>query len=129
MAKKKSYHYHLICGTLMLANGDAISSVSLNAIIHTDTAVLNAHNLGQAQQALQMNFHQRMEGDPDLAQMQIVDVVIANINHLGFMTPEKFREKPKGMELQEREAGAPEQPAAVAEIDPMFSPSDDAKTD
>lgn len=127
MAKEKSYHYHLICGTLMLdAGNDNISSVSLNAILHTEHAYLTAHNLGQAQQALQMNFHKRMEGDPFIAQMKIVDVVLASITHIGFMTPSKFHKAPEGMQLSQ----STEQPNEISDpdtIEALFGAADDSE--
>ena len=99
MTKEKSYHYFLICGTLMCVNDEGnISGVSLNAILPNDIKEFNVQAIAKAQQALQMNFEQRMQGE----QIKVVDIVIASISYLGFMTQSKFTREPTGMQLQER---------------------------
>lgn len=120
MTKQKALHYHLVCGTLMCANEDGdISSISLNAILPTEEKFINVPAIGKAQQALQMNFHQRMQGE-DAPKVNVVDVVIASISYLGLMTPEKFNETPEGMKLEERQAPTGfdpfSDPAAAEEI-------------
>lgn len=120
MSKEKKFHFHLVCGTLLLDAGeDSISSVSLNAIIHTEVNQITVKDIGHAQQALQMNFHQRMQGET----FKVVDIVIASFSYLGFMAPSKFNEKPEGMELVER----PSTDGPYASDSPvdLFAPSEE----
>jgi hypothetical protein len=99
MPKEKSYHYYLICGTLMCVNDEGnISAVSLNAILPNEIKEIDVQAIAKAQQSLQMNFEQRMQGE----QINVVDVVIASISYLGFMTQSKFTREPTGMQIQER---------------------------
>jgi hypothetical protein len=107
MPKEKSYHYYLICGTLMCVNDEGnISGVSLNAILPNEIKEIDVQAIAKAQQSLQMNFEQRMQGE----QINVVDVVIASISYLGFMTQSKFTREPTGMQLQERVMTDPNDP-------------------
>jgi hypothetical protein len=104
MPSVKKHHYYLICGTILVAQDEDTSAVSLNAILPSDIKNIGVHQLGQAQRMLQMNFHQRMQ-DPETGEQEtfkVVDVVIANMCYLGHMSQEQFEKRPEGFEIQEK---------------------------
>lgn len=91
-------HYFLVAGQITFKNeDDELGSLPLNAVVTHDTAKIPVRLIGRAQQALQMNFHQRME-DPSLT---IVDVVVLGLTHCGHMTEREWNKAPEGTKLQE----------------------------
>ena len=123
MTKEKSYHYFLVCGANMCVNEhETISTVTLNAIITSDTRELGVRSLAKAQQALQANFYQRMEG----TEIKVVDVVIASLTHLGFMTPSKFHKEPEGFKIAPAvsDSDNPFADADVASVLPTLQPEE-----
>jgi hypothetical protein len=96
-------HYHLVAGEVKFGNttDETIGSTLLNALLPWDTHDLPLRAIGRAQQALQIQFRNRIQNDPTI---QIIDVVIVNFSYLGFMTEEEFNQAPEGTKMQERPA-------------------------
>lgn len=100
MSDKK--HHYLVTGELVytVKDADNIHALRLNAVVLGDTAdTIPARAIGAAQQALQMQFHQRM----DNPEVTVRDVVIMNMLYLGNMTAEEFQRPPENMRKQEVE--------------------------
>lgn len=100
---QKEKHHYLIAGQVMLTHGDdeALNAVFLNAVITTEEFVIGAHDIGRAQQSLQMLFFKKVPPE-DQSLIKIVDVVVMSITYLGYMTDERFLKKPNDVELKER---------------------------
>ena len=98
MSEKK--HHYLVVGEIVytVKDTDNIHALRLNAVILGDTDdTIPARVIGAAQQALQMQFHQRMD-DPSVT---VRDVVIMGMLYLGFMTQEEFQKVPNNTVKQE----------------------------
>lgn len=92
----------MICGEVIFMTKDGQSgSVRLNSVATSQFNKIPVALIGKAQQGLQLNFFKKME-DPDV---QVLDVVIMNIFHLGHMTPAEFHKPPEGTVLQEVAVG------------------------
>lgn len=97
-------HYHLVAGQVLFKNKeDEVGSITLNAIVTSDSSKVPVRMIGRAQQALQMNFHKRME-DPSLT---IFDVVVLGLTHCGHMTDREWNKAPDGTQLQEISGDSP----------------------
>lgn len=92
-------HHHLVCGLVIFKTKDSEqpNMIPLNAVHRTAGGNLPVPELGKIQQALQLQFFNRMQ-DPTLV---VVDVVIQSISNLGFMTDAQFSAPPPGMQVQE----------------------------
>ena len=101
--QEPKYH-HLIAGQILLTEGanPNLNSVPLNGVITTKEPLIGAHDLGRAQQTLQMLFFKKLP-ESMVASVHIVDVVILGIVNMGYMTDERFLQKPDGVAVQERE--------------------------
>ncbi len=96
-------HYHLVAGEVLFVNKDGNSGcVRLNTMLTSTDGNVPVRLIGKAQQALQMRFFEQLE-DPDL---QVVDVFLHGISHLGLMTAEEFSAPPEGYQEQEIKAPA-----------------------
>lgn len=98
MSEKK--HHYLVVGEIVytVKDADNIHALRLNAVVLGDTAdTIPARVIGAAQQALQMQFHQRMD-DPSVT---VRDVVIMGMPYLGYMTQEEFQKVPDNTVKQE----------------------------
>lgn len=89
-------HYYLVAGSVVVEHDGNIQAVPQNAMITTDKAQVGEHQLGKAQQALQVTMFRKM-GEA----MKVVDVILHNICYLGHMTPTQFHAKPAGVGVQE----------------------------
>lgn len=96
----KRLHYWLVAGSVVINVEDNIQAVPANAMIITDDQRVGEHQLGKAQQALQVSFFKRL-GET----VQVVDVILHNLVHLGAFTDAEFHSKPIGVEVQERQPG------------------------
>lgn len=103
--QEHKYH-HLIAGQILLSVGEeGMNSAFLNAIITTKEPVIGAHDIGRAQQTLQMLFFKKVPPQ-DHENIKIIDVVVMGISSLGYMTDERFLQKPDNVEVQERAKAA-----------------------
>lgn len=104
MSKFHKHHYYLVCGEVKFAKPatddqpETIGSTLLNAVVSRDEKTFPVSAIGRAQQALQLNFHGRME-DPSII---VADVVLVNVVYLGHMSQAEFQKQPEGTKLQER---------------------------
>ena len=85
-------HFFLIAGNVVyrVAEGtkdtNPMGIISLNGVITSDTRTLGVNVLNEAQQVLQHHFRVKTE-DPAI---EIIDVIILNMVHLGYQTEEEF---------------------------------------
>ena len=95
-------HYFLISGTVMFSfpnpeqpDQPNISSVPCNAIVRHDDTNFPAHKLGKAQQNLHKSFALKMPEEVRPA-LQVHDIIVMAVSHLGEMTEEEFQAAPEG---------------------------------
>lgn len=99
----KKLHHYLIAGNVVIDAGEgSIQAVPTNAMIVSETRELAAHQIGKAQQALQIQLSKKLDDAP----VKMVDVIITNLMYLGHMTSETFQARPQGVEVRERREGA-----------------------
>jgi hypothetical protein len=85
-------HHYLVAGEVFFRTPEeegvtqSVGSIKLNSMLTLSKNQIAARDMGRAQQALQMRFHERM-GDPTL---QVFDVFLINFSYLGYMTSEQF---------------------------------------
>jgi len=108
-------HFHLVSGEVVFLHADeSIGNIRLNAVLRTPSENVAARNIGEAQQALQMIFHKKVdEQNP----MKVVDVFIIGISYLGRMTEQEFQKPPEGTKLEEKTEAAP---VAGSPVDSRF---------
>lgn len=99
----KAKHYYLVAGEILFRDpteegSSGLGSIKLNTLIVNEQPHVTAAHLGKAQQVLQMEMFKRL-GDEKL---QVIDVFIIGLSHLGLMTEAKFKQAPEGTMLQER---------------------------
>jgi hypothetical protein len=92
-------HYHHVCGLVMFQTpgGNAMGTATVNTVLRSDSQNVPARQIGRAQQAMQMSFHEQAQ-DPSI---QVVGLPIISISYLGFMTEKEFNAPPEGMALKE----------------------------
>ena len=99
----KKQHYHLVAGEVLFVDKDGNSGcVRLNTMLTSDDGTVPVRLIGKAQQALQMRFFQNLED----TNLEVVDVFLHGISHLGVMTEEEFSAPPEGTREQEVTAPA-----------------------
>lgn len=112
-------HYHMVAAEIVFRDieSEQVNALRINGVIVDSGKSIPVRLLSKAQQIVQMNFHQRM-ADPKI---QVLDVVLMNMFHLGYMTEAEFRKVPEGVKLQERTQAAPvaDLETAVAEAERM----------
>lgn len=83
-------HYYLVTGEIIFQPGEnlPLNAIRLNAVAMTPDQKFPVHQIGRAQQALQMQFMQKIENDPEV---KIDNVVIMGLTYLGQFTPEEFQ--------------------------------------
>lgn len=98
----KTHHYFMVTGEIVFSpeNEENVHAIRMNAIITGESKELPVRALGKAQQALQVQFYQRM----DTTKVNVRDVVLMNFSYLGYMTKEEFEKPPEGMKQIERSA-------------------------
>jgi hypothetical protein len=99
------------------SESEQVNALRINGVLVDPGKSIPVRLLGKAQQIVQMNFHQRM-ADPKI---QVLDVVLMNMFHLGYMTESEFRAVPEGQKLQERTAPVADLETAVAEAEGLQS--------
>jgi hypothetical protein len=99
MEQSEKFHHYLVCGQVVFTVKDKenINAIFVNAVIHGSETVIPVRVLARAQQAVQVQFYERMQ-NPDI---KVLDVVIMNMQYLGHMTKEEFQTPPENMEQQE----------------------------
>lgn len=95
----QKHHYYLVAAELVFLEEESENpcGMRINAAIHGDSRLITSRILAKAQQAVQMNFHKRMENPA----LKVVDVVILNITYLGEMTEEAFLAPPEGTKQEQ----------------------------
>ena len=93
-------HHYLVAGIVMFRDpsSDGIGTMSLNCVVTNENQIFPVQKIGQAQQLLQMLFHKKIE-DPEV---DVIDVFLVSVSHLGHMTEEEFNRPPEGMAQAER---------------------------
>ena len=108
-ANQEHKYHHLIAGQVMItvSEGDSVgmNAAFLNGVITTKEPMIGAHDIGRAQQTLQMLFMQKVPPEQHQG-LKIIDVVIMSISPLGCMTDERFLKKPDNVEVRERAKAA-----------------------
>lgn len=101
MSDKK--HYFLISGLVMFSfpnperpNEPNISTMPVNAIVRHDDTNFPAAKLAKAQQNLHKSMMTKMPEEAR-AVINVHDIVVQSVSHLGFMTEEEFQAPPEGM--------------------------------
>ena len=94
----KQQHYHLISALILYvpkdANGEVgYAPVPVNAVLTTFKRELTRHDIGRAQQAAQMTLFSQLE--EQAVNIQVLNVVITGIVHMGLMTQEEYEAKPE----------------------------------
>lgn len=91
------HYYHLVAGEILFAvkqsdpNAEPhVQMRRLNAITATNSVNITESSLSQAQQALQMNLLQEIDGQ---AEIDVTSVIILAIQPLGFMSEEEFHDR------------------------------------
>lgn len=85
-------HYFVVAGNVVYSapseqpEQNLMGVLTLSSILKGTDARFNGAKIQQAQHAMQMQFHAKMQ-DPSL---KVVDVVITNVSHLGEFTDEEF---------------------------------------
>lgn len=94
MDENVKHHHFLIAGNVVFQPKDGpVGATALNGVLIQDKLELPVASLGKCQQVLQYNFLTKMEE----TDVEILDVVIMSITHLGHFTKEEFHQAPKGM--------------------------------
>lgn len=111
-------HHHLVTAEIVFTQKgqDQIAALRINGLLVSEQKEIPVRSLGKAQQIVQMNFHQRMQGQ----EVEVVDVVIFNLTYLGEFTQEEFHKAPEGTKLAEKTDAAPA--AANDELPPSTAP-------
>lgn len=91
MTDTKLHNYFIAAGIIIFVDDEATFAqrVDSNALIINDDPVFNLKAVGRIQQALQVQFLQKMQGNPN--NPKIMDVIITNLVPLGRMSEEDFR--------------------------------------
>jgi hypothetical protein len=107
MSKTAKKFYFLVAAQIIFVIPDPegkddpnMSTAFINGVVTNDRDLFPSHLVGKAQQVAQMQFFKRL-GD-EAPKVQVIDVVIVNINNLGYMTEEEFTAAPAGMVKQEK---------------------------
>ncbi len=91
-------HYYLVSGEVVFINPDeTLGTLRLNTVTRTRKQMFTASNLGESQQALQMQFHRQCE-TRGVPLFKIFDVFIFATSYLGHMSEEEFQKPPIGTE-------------------------------
>lgn len=93
-------HHFLIAGNVLFQNktSQELGSVPLNGVLMTDRKEIPAASLAKAQQILQMRF---FNNTGNTTEINVVDVVLQSIIHLGEFTQEEFQATPVGLSTEE----------------------------
>lgn len=90
MSQRK--HYFLVAGEVTFEHPDhkgAPLTERLNAVFHQTGVNLPARSLGRAQQALQLNLHEKYKGQTS-APLEVTGLFILGITHLGLFDQGEF---------------------------------------
>lgn len=94
------YHHHMIVAEIVfMPKADSVvNSLRVNGVLVDPEKDIPIRLLGKAQQIVQLQFHNRMEGQD----IQVLDVVLMNFMYLGHMTEAEFQKVPEGVALKEK---------------------------
>lgn len=96
----KAQHYHLVATEVAFLEPEnqQIGALKINVLLRSQEKNVPSAMLAKAQQLAQLQFFDKLQDN----RLEVKDVFIFNISYLGFMTEEKFLEKPEGMTVRER---------------------------
>ena len=90
MNEKPLYHF-LVTALLVIHADDSLGEVTLNAVLKTEKAEINAGDLARAQQIAQMLYFNKIASNGgDTSKVEVKDVVLLNISPLGLQSQEEF---------------------------------------
>lgn len=94
--------YYIAVGEIVFhdAGVDYVQKITANALVIHNEDNINLNQIGRIQQALQLQFFQKMQNNPN--KPEVIDVIIQNLIFLGNMTPDEFKAGPDGTVLQEQ---------------------------
>ena len=90
VATQEKKHHHFFAGQVTYSDGKSVSYAHLNCVLTSTDRVVQAKDIGKAQQILQMQFFKRFQGDAE--GIEVVDVFMLGISYLGLMTDAHFHE-------------------------------------
>ena len=96
--QERKFYYYLVSGNVVVENDGNVQAIMQNALMTADHPEIGIHQLGKAQQALQVTLFQKM-GET----INVVDVKILSLTLLGYMSEKQFNHRPEGVKVQERE--------------------------
>lgn len=91
-------HWHMFTGLIVCrpnSQSELINQVYANSMIMSPDKLVTEHDLARGQQGLQIQVHQKTQGEP----MEVLDVIITNISYLGHMSHEEFHTKPVNKDI------------------------------
>lgn len=93
------FHYYVVAGEILFATKatepdgvDTVTQRRLNSIVATHLGYVSETVLQQAQQSLQMNLLQEINGQVEI---DVAAVTILSMSYLGFMTEAEFHDRKK----------------------------------
>ena len=91
--------YFLVAGELVFVDEKDLESklnvIRVNTVVFNSTGTFSIRQIAHAQQALQQNFFNRMNGGgTSIEGIKVVDVVILGFNFCGEFTNEEFNDLP-----------------------------------
>ena len=89
--------YYLVVGNVIVNTENGVQGIPQNAMIITDNTNIGVHQLGKAQQALQVTLFKKLGEN-----LEVIDVIVTNLVLLGEMTEAEFNARPEGLAVQER---------------------------
>ena len=90
MNENPLYHF-LVTALLVIHADDSLGEVTLNAVLKTEKAEINAGDLARAQQIAQMLYFNKIASNGgDTSKVEVKDVVLLNISPLGLQSQEEF---------------------------------------
>ena len=100
MSKNFRQHFYLISGIVLIQDPETevITGVAQNGMLTTDDQIIGVHELGKAQQSLQIALFNKMGEAPN-----VIDVILSGFSYLGRMTQARFEQRPEGMGIKEVE--------------------------
>lgn len=96
--------YNMVAGEVVFKMNEPdahMNALRLNCVVKTPDSRIAVKELARAQQALQMQFFQRM----GTTELTVLDVVILAIMPLGWFTEEEFNATPAGSQIQAMDVG------------------------
>lgn len=90
--------HFLICAEIMIKGEMGISAQKANGVLIQNDIKVNAMGIGKAQQAVQIAFMSKLPEEVH-DQIEIIDVIVISITHLGEFTQEEWSHVPANLQL------------------------------